>query len=48
MRVRMGVQSWIFVSDARLAHELFVTHGSITSNRPYMDFASGYYAKKER
>ncbi|ORY96170.1 cytochrome P450 [Syncephalastrum racemosum] len=48
MRVHMGVQPWIFVSDARLAHELFASHGAITSGRPYLEFTVDYYAKNQR
>ncbi|KAI8982595.1 cytochrome P450 [Pilobolus umbonatus] len=34
VRIRMGVQNWLFVGDPLLAHKLFVIHGAVTSSRP--------------
>lgn len=48
MRVNMGVQRWIFISDPQIAHEIFVSHGVITSDRPYTEFLMDYYAKNHK
>ena len=34
MRIYMGVQPIVFISDAQLAHELLNGHGIKTANRP--------------
>lgn len=37
----MGVQNWVFIGDANMAHDIFVTHGAATSGRPFFTFGSG-------
>ncbi|RCH84474.1 hypothetical protein CU097_006601 [Rhizopus azygosporus] len=37
-RIKMGVQNWLFIGDPQMAHDIFVTNGSLTSNRPHSTF----------
>ncbi|ORE10331.1 cytochrome P450 [Rhizopus microsporus var. microsporus] len=39
-RIKMGVQNWLFIGDPQMAHDIFVTKGSFTSNRPHCTFLS--------
>ncbi|KAI9275905.1 cytochrome P450 [Phascolomyces articulosus] len=48
LRVDMGVQKWILVSDPEIVQHLFVTHGAIASNRPFQLFGGKYYALGKR
>ncbi|KAI7904795.1 cytochrome P450 [Cokeromyces recurvatus] len=41
LRIQMGVQDWVFISDPYMAHDLFATQGTITSGRPYLTFGNG-------
>ncbi|CAO3645253.1 unnamed protein product [Cunninghamella blakesleeana] len=42
--VKMGVQKFVMLSDPHLAHEIFVTKGTHTSDRPYNTYMSDYYS----
>ncbi|KAI8150053.1 cytochrome P450 [Fennellomyces sp. T-0311] len=48
IRIFMGVQSWIMVSDPLMAHEIFMTKGSITSGRPFQLYTHKYYSIHQR
>ncbi|KAI9486152.1 MAG: cytochrome P450 [Benjaminiella poitrasii] len=41
LRIRMGVQNWVFISDPYIAHDVFVSQGTLTSGRPYLTFGNG-------
>lgn len=43
IQLDMGQQTWIVLSDPKLAHEIFMTNGAVTSDRPphtFFDFFS--------
>ncbi|CAO3623133.1 unnamed protein product [Cunninghamella echinulata] len=44
----MGVQKFVMVSDPHLAHEIFVTKGTSTSDRPYNTYMTDYYSHGSR
>lgn len=44
----MGVQKFVMVSDPYLAHEIFVTKGTSTSDRPYNTYMTDYYSHGSR
>lgn len=44
IRIRMGVQNWISISDPILAHKIFVQHGNTTSCRPYGTYSYKHYS----
>ncbi|KAI9253384.1 cytochrome P450 [Phascolomyces articulosus] len=46
MLVYMGVKSWYILGDPYLAHEVFCTNGSITSNRPFQTYTHQYYSQE--
>ncbi|KAI8143828.1 cytochrome P450 [Fennellomyces sp. T-0311] len=48
IRVQMGVQPWICISDPDIVHHLLVTRGAIASNRPHQKFIAEKYSKGER
>lgn len=41
LRIKMGVQDWVFVSDPIIAQELFASQGAVTSGRPFLTFGNG-------
>ncbi|KAI8391167.1 cytochrome P450 [Radiomyces spectabilis] len=43
IQLNMGVQTWIMISDPIIAHEIFVTRGSITSGRTTGNFGYDIY-----
>ncbi|KAI8143436.1 cytochrome P450 [Fennellomyces sp. T-0311] len=45
IRVQMGVQPWIVVSDPKIVYELFVLNSSVASNRPYQVLSSHHYSR---
>jgi hypothetical protein len=38
----MGVQNWISISSAKLAHKIYTNHGAVTSARPHNIFGVHY------
>ncbi|KAI8986528.1 cytochrome P450 [Pilobolus umbonatus] len=48
IRIRMGVQNWISISDAQLAHKIFVSNGVNASNRPKAIFHYKYHSRQGR
>ncbi|KAI8883842.1 cytochrome P450 [Backusella circina FSU 941] len=44
IRVKMGIQNWIFVSDPLLAQKIFVGSGIYSSARPYSTFSTKHYS----
>lgn len=44
----MGVQDWVFIGDPEMAHELFMSKGSVTSGRPFFTYGTGYHGEGER
>ncbi|KAI9491276.1 cytochrome P450 [Zychaea mexicana] len=48
LRIDVGVQRWILVSDHEIVQHLFVTNGAVASNRPFQLFSSQYYALGKR
>ncbi|CAO3645249.1 unnamed protein product [Cunninghamella blakesleeana] len=42
--VKMGVKNFVMLSDPQIAHEIFVSQGTYTSDRPYHTFMSVYYS----
>jgi hypothetical protein len=44
IRVKMGIQDWIFVADPILAHKIFSGFGMYTSARPYSTFTTKHYS----
>ncbi|KAG1642294.1 hypothetical protein G6F44_004971 [Rhizopus delemar] len=47
-RIKMGVQDWVFIGDPEMAHELFMSKGSVTSGRPFFTYGTGYHGQGER
>ncbi|KAG1192538.1 hypothetical protein G6F35_013622 [Rhizopus arrhizus] len=47
-RIKMGVQDWVFIGDPEMAHELFMSKGSVTSGRPFFTYGTGYHGEGER
>ncbi|KAI8982617.1 cytochrome P450 [Pilobolus umbonatus] len=43
-RVQLGIMHGVFINDPYLAHDLFVTHGSVTSDRPQNNGLSNYHS----
>jgi hypothetical protein len=41
IKIKMGVQNWVFVSDPKMAQDIFSSMGTITSGRPYLVFGNG-------
>ncbi|KAG1137605.1 hypothetical protein G6F37_013497 [Rhizopus arrhizus] len=48
LKINMGNQLWIMISDPLLAHEFFVKAGSSTSSRPYHRFNVDIYGRHGR
>ncbi|RCI06100.1 hypothetical protein CU098_013289 [Rhizopus stolonifer] len=48
LRIKMGVQEWVFISEPNTAHEFFVAQGAHTSGRPYMTWGNGILGEGER
>lgn len=48
LRIKMGVQDWVFISDPNIAHDIFVSQGAITSGRPIINFDSCIIGEGER
>ncbi|KAG2230874.1 hypothetical protein INT48_003037 [Thamnidium elegans] len=48
LKVKMGVQDWVFISDPMIAQEIMATQGAITSGRPYLTFGNGISGKGGR
>ncbi|KAI8886334.1 cytochrome P450 [Backusella circina FSU 941] len=48
IRLKMGVQEWIMISDPYLAHKIFVTNGVDTSSRPFNSFQSVHYSRNQK
>ncbi|KAI8376546.1 cytochrome P450 [Radiomyces spectabilis] len=48
IQVNMGVLPYVMISDAEIAHEIFVTKGSVTSSRTFHTFTTNYYSLKGR
>ncbi|CAO3632019.1 unnamed protein product [Mucor hiemalis] len=44
IKLQFGVQSWVFIADATLAHKIFVTNGTKSSGRPIFVFRHNYYS----
>jgi hypothetical protein len=44
IRVRMGVQNFIFISDPYLANKIFSGFGAHSSGRPYSTFVAKQYS----
>ncbi|CAO3644759.1 unnamed protein product [Cunninghamella blakesleeana] len=42
--VKMGVRNFVMISDPQIAHEIFVSQGTHTSDRPFHTFTSIYYS----
>ncbi|KAI8334327.1 cytochrome P450 [Chlamydoabsidia padenii] len=34
IQLKMGTQTWVIISDPYIAHDIFVTNGAVTSDRP--------------
>ena len=48
IQVKMGVYTWIIVSDPYIAHDLFVKNGAVASNRPTEHGTSKYISNNKR
>ncbi|KAI9245377.1 cytochrome P450 [Phascolomyces articulosus] len=48
MKIYMGVQEWVMISDPLIAHEIFMTKGSVTSGRPYQLYTHEHYSIHQR
>ncbi|SAL97641.1 hypothetical protein [Absidia glauca] len=44
IKLKMGIQTWFMIADPQLAHEIFVTRGLTTSDRPYHTYISDFYS----
>ncbi|KAI8334328.1 cytochrome P450 [Chlamydoabsidia padenii] len=44
LRLKMGNQNWVVIADPYIAHEIFVTNGAVTSDRPIHTYFD-YYSK---
>jgi hypothetical protein len=45
LKIKMGVQEWIFIGDPIAAQELFATQGIITAGRPFITFGACIYGE---
>ncbi|KAI9269164.1 cytochrome P450 [Phascolomyces articulosus] len=45
IRLQIGAQPWIVVSDPSIVHYLFTTNGTTSSNRPYQILSAHYYSR---
>ncbi|KAI8327318.1 cytochrome P450 [Blakeslea trispora] len=48
IRVKMGVQDWVFISEPALGHEVFVAQGAQTSGRPYITWGNKIHGEGNR
>jgi hypothetical protein len=48
LRIKMGIQDWVFISDPNIAHDIFVSQGAITSGRPFITFGNGIVGEGNR
>lgn len=48
IRVKMGVQDWVFISDPIIAQDIFAAQGAITSDRPFTTYDFGIYSQGGR
>ncbi|KAI9489087.1 hypothetical protein BDB00DRAFT_876756 [Zychaea mexicana] len=48
IRVQLGVQPCILISDPQIAHELFAVNGAVASNRPRFPNINRYYSNGKR
>ncbi|KAI9282686.1 cytochrome P450 [Sporodiniella umbellata] len=47
-RIKMGVQNWVFIGDPRIAHDIFVTRGVVSSGRPYLEYGRNTFSEGHR
>ncbi|KAI9264479.1 cytochrome P450 [Sporodiniella umbellata] len=47
-QLKIGTQNWIFLADPEAAHQVLVTKGKFTSERPRSTFFSEFISPKER
>lgn len=47
VRVKMGVEDWIYVADAGMAHDLFTSEDSLTSSSPHFMCEDAIYSGKK-
>lgn len=48
LRVNLGAQEWVMVSDTDILQELLVHHGAASSSRPFVNYSSGHYALNKK
>ncbi|CAO3576608.1 unnamed protein product [Absidia cylindrospora] len=48
LRLKMGKQQWIMISDPFIGHDIFMTHGAKTSGRPTGSYGYDIYAYNGR
>jgi hypothetical protein len=48
LRVKIGVQDWIFIGDSTMAHDIFTLEANLTSYRPYFMFGNAISNESER
>ncbi|KAI8144064.1 cytochrome P450 [Fennellomyces sp. T-0311] len=48
IRIQMGVQQWITISDPNIVHHVLTVNGAVASNRPYQRFTSQGYSNGGR
>ncbi|CEG66623.1 hypothetical protein RMATCC62417_03168 [Rhizopus microsporus] len=46
-RIKMGVQKWLILGDAQIAHDILVSKGSVTVGRPEQTFLTKVHGKNE-
>ncbi|KAJ8655157.1 hypothetical protein O0I10_009192 [Lichtheimia ornata] len=48
LRVNLGAQEWILVSNLDIIQDVLVRNGAVASSRPFFNYASGYYALNKK
>ncbi|KAI7885068.1 cytochrome P450 [Lichtheimia hyalospora FSU 10163] len=48
LRVNLGAQEWVMVSDTDILQELLVHNGAASSSRPFVNYSSGHYALNKK
>lgn len=47
-RIKMGVQNWLILGNAQIAHDILVSKGSVTVGRPEQTFLTKVHGKGGR
>ncbi|KAI9282684.1 cytochrome P450 [Sporodiniella umbellata] len=47
-RIQIGVQSWVFIGNSQVAHEIFTTKDMLSSGRPFCGFGRDVHSQGAR